>query len=47
MVETTMIMMLIGRMMGKTTAKKVWRALAPSIYAASRSVGSTLFRPAR
>ena len=47
MTVTTTITMLIGRMTGKITRKKVWRAFAPSIAAASRSVGSTLFRPAR
>ena len=35
----TTITMLIGRMTGKTTRKNVWRAFAPSIAAASRSVG--------
>ena len=39
--------MLIGRSTGKTTRKNVCRSLAPSIAAASRSEGSTLFRPAR
>ncbi len=39
--------MLIGRITGKTTLKKVWRSVAPSIAAASRSDGSTPFRPAR
>ncbi len=47
MTVTTMITTLIGRMTGKTTRKNVWRWLAPSIAAASRSVGSTLLSPAR
>ena len=47
MTVTTTITTLIGRMTGKTTRKKVCRAFAPSIAAASRSVGSTLLSPAR
>jgi len=43
----TRITMLIGRMTGKTTRKKVWDSLAPSIAAASRRTGSKPFRPAR
>ena len=39
--------MLIGRMTGKTTRKKVWTSEAPSTVAASRRVLSTDLRPAR
>ena len=38
---------LIGAMTGKTMRKNVWISFAPSTFAASRSVGSTLFSPAR
>src|SRR5256714_10685498 len=44
MTTTTMLM---GAMTGKTTRKNVCTSLAPSTLAASRSVGSTLFNPAR
>ena len=47
LVITTTMTTLIGAITGKTTRKNVWRSLAPSTLAASRSVGSTLFRPAR
>ena len=47
MTVTTSTMMLIGNITGKTTWKNVVRSLAPSTLAASRSVGSTPFRPAR
>ena len=47
MTVTTMITMLIGRIDGKTTRQNVCQAFAPSISAASRSVGSTALRPAR
>ena len=47
MTVMTTTTMLIGAITGKTTRKKVCRALAPSIEAASRRVGSTDFRPAR
>jgi hypothetical protein len=43
----TRITTLIGRRTGRTTRKNVWRSEAPSMEAASRSDGSTLFRPAR
>ena len=43
----TTTMMLIGRMAGNTTLKKVCAAVAPSMAAASFRVGSTPFRPAR
>ena len=46
-VVITTIMMLMGFITGNTTLKKVCRELAPSIAAASRSVGSKPFRPAR
>jgi hypothetical protein len=44
---TTRTMMLIGRITGRITRKKVAVSLAPSILAASRSEGSTPLRPAR
>ena len=47
MIVTTTMITLIGPMTGNTTRKNVCRWLAPSIAAASRSVGSTLFSPAR
>ena len=47
MTVMTMMTTLIGRMTGKTTLKKVCRWFAPSMAAASRRVGSTLFSPAR
>ena len=47
MVVMTAMITLIGAITGKTTRKNVWRWFAPSIAAASRSVGSTLFSPAR
>ncbi|CAH0327204.1 hypothetical protein SRABI128_05868 [Microbacterium sp. Bi128] len=47
MTGMTMMMTFTGRMAGKTTWKKVWTALAPSIWAASRRVGSTPLSPAR
>src|SRR5262249_33480229 len=47
MIVTTTMMTLIGAMTGNTTWKNVCLWLAPSMAAASRSVGSTLFRPAR
>ena len=47
MTVTTTITTLIGRITGKITRKNVWRWFAPSIAAASRSVGSTLFSPDR
>ena len=43
----TAITTLIGAMTGNTTRKKVRISLAPSTLAASRRVGSTLFKPAR
>ena len=46
-VVITAITTLIGAITGKTTRKKVCISLAPSTFAASRSIGSTLFRPAR
>src|SRR5664280_2757233 len=46
-VVITTMTMLMGFITGNTTRKKVWRALAPSKAAASRSAGSKLFRPAR
>ena len=39
--------MLIGFSAGKITRRNVCHSLAPSIAAASRSDGSTLFSPAR
>ncbi len=39
--------MLIGFSAGKTTVKNACVSLAPSIAAASRSDGSSAFRPAR
>jgi len=47
MTVITMMTMLIGSIIGKTTRKNVWTSLAPSTFAASRSVGSIPFRPAR
>ena len=47
MIVTTTMTTLIGAMAGNTTRKNVCPALAPSMAAASRSVGSTLFSPAR
>lgn len=44
---TTSTMMLMGRMTGNTTRKNVRLSEAPSTAAASRSDGSTPFRPAR
>ncbi len=44
---TTTITTLIGAMTGKMTRKNVCRSEAPSMAAASRKVGSTLFSPAR
>ena len=38
---------LIGFIAGKTTRRNACHSLQPSIAAASRSDGSTLFRPAR
>ncbi len=47
MMVMTTTTMLIGRMAGKTTWKKVFVALAPSIAAASFNAGSTPLSPAR
>ena len=47
MTVITRMMMLMGRITGTTTRKKVCVSLAPSIDAASRSEGSTAFSPAR
>ena len=47
MIVITTIVMLIGRMAGNTTRRKICRSLAPSIAAASLIAGSTPFRPAR
>ena len=44
---TTSTTMLIGFSTGKITLRNVCHSLAPSTLAASRSDGSTLFRPAR
>ena len=46
-VITTSTTMLMGRSTGNTTRKNVCRSLAPSMAAASRSVGSTALSPAR
>ena len=43
----TITIMLIGRITGKITWKKVFTSLAPSTAAASRRLASTPFRPAR
>ena len=47
MTVTTTMITLMGAITGKTTLKKIWRSPAPSMAAASRRPGSTLFRPAR
>ena len=47
MTVITRMTMLTGRITGKITLKNVFTSFAPSMAAASRSVGSTLFNPAR
>ena len=47
MIVTTRTMVLVGRRVGKMTFLNVCHSLAPSSEDASRSDGSTPFRPAR